>query len=104
MMWRDVIELVGVTTFDENEVGDQIEVPGEIRQVFANKKSIRQSEFYQAAAIGLRPEIMFEVRTIEYQEEKTLLFNGKEYSIVRAFDKNGEITEIVCSGLVNGVG
>lgn len=102
MMWRDVINLSGGITYIENELGDRIEVPGQTRQVFSNKKSVRQSEFYQAQATGLKPEIMFEVRTIEYQDESKLSFNNKEYTIIRAFDK-GEITEIVCSGLVNEV-
>lgn len=103
MLFRDVINLLSQTTYEENELGDQIEVPGEPRQVFANKKSIRQSEFYQAQATGLRPEIMFEVRSIEYNNEPKISFENKEYTIIRAFDK-GEMTEIVCSGLVNGVG
>jgi SPP1 family predicted phage head-tail adaptor len=102
MLFRDVIFLIGVTSYTENDLGDQIEVPGESRQVFANKKSIRQTEFYQAQSTGLKPEMMFEVRSMEYNEEPKLSYNDKEYTIIRAFDK-GEITEIVCSGLVNGV-
>lgn len=103
MLFRDVIDLVGVASYRENQQGDQIKVPGGRRQVFANKKSIRQSEFYQAAATGLRPELMFEVRTSEYNGEKTLIYNAKEYTVIRAFEKGGEFTEIVCSGLVNEV-
>lgn len=102
MLFRDVIQLIGVTSYTENDLGDQIEVPGESRQVFANKKSVRQTEFYQAQATGLKPELMFEVRSIEYQEEPKLAFNGKEYNIIRAYEK-GELTEIVCTGIVNGV-
>jgi SPP1 family predicted phage head-tail adaptor len=101
MMWRDVISLVSEEE-TENELGDVIPVKIS-KQVFANKKSIRQNEFYQAAVAGLRPEIMFEIRTSEYQGEPKVAFNGKEYTIIRTYDKNGEITELVCSGLVNEV-
>jgi hypothetical protein len=45
---------------------------------------------------------MFEVRTSEYKDERKLSYNGKEYTIIRSYDKNGEITELICSGLVNG--
>ena len=99
MLYRDVIKLISITT-TENDMGDTIEVQDE-RQVFADKQSIRQSEFYQAAATGLRPELMFVVRTIEYNGETRLKYNGKEYSIIRTYDKDGELTELVCQGVVN---
>jgi SPP1 family predicted phage head-tail adaptor len=99
MLFRDVISLITVTT-TENELGDTIEVSTE-RQVFADKQSVRQSEFYQAAATGLRPELMFVVRTIEYNGETRLKYNGKIYDIIRTYDKDGELTELVCQGVVN---
>lgn len=98
MLWRDVIDLISVE-YTTNSIGDAI--PQEsARQVYANRKSVRQSEFYQAMATGLRPEIMFEVRSAEYQGEPTVRYEGKDYSIIRAFDR-GEITELICAGLVN---
>ena len=99
MLFRDVIKLISYTT-TENELGDTIEVSTE-RQVFADKQSVRQSEFYQAAATGLRPELMFVVRTIEYNGETRLKYNGKIYDIIRTYDKDGELTELVCQGVVN---
>ena len=99
MLFRDVVDLIRVTT-TTNEIGDSIEVETS-REVFANKKSIRQSEFYQAAMTDLRPELMFEVRSIEYNEEPSLRYEGRDYNIIRTHSKNGEITELVCSGLVN---
>ena len=98
MLFRDVIELI-TTTESENEQGDVVSSPS-FRLVFANKKSIRQTEFYQAQATGLKPELMFEIRTDEYNEETQLRFNDKTYSIIRTHDKNGEIMELICSGLV----
>lgn len=103
MLFRDVIILQGDITYTENEIGDHVETPGQIRQVFANKKSVRQTEFYQAHATGLKPELMFVVRSIEYNQEPKLSYEGKEYTIIRSYDKNGEITELVCTSLVNGV-
>lgn len=99
MLFRDVVELVDIT-YTTNDIGDAIQQETK-RQVFANKKSIRQSEFYQAQATGLRPELMFEIRTEEYQGEPSLEYEGKQYNILRTYDKNGEIIELVCGGLVN---
>ena len=101
MLFRDVIKLVSITT-SENDMGDTIEVETK-REVFTDKKSIRQNEFYQAAATGLRPELMFIIRSIEYEQEPKLEYNSKMYNIIRAYDKDSELTELVCQGLVNGV-
>jgi SPP1 family predicted phage head-tail adaptor len=99
MFFRDVVDLLAIQA-TENDMGDLIETETS-RTVFANKKSITRAEFYQAAMTDLRPELMFEVRTIEYQNEKKLKFNEKTYNIIRVFSKNDEITELVCQGLVN---
>jgi len=88
------------TTIEINDLGDPIETKA-YRTVYAEKMSIRQSEFYQAAATGLKPEIMFEIRTIDYDNENKLKFNEKEYKVIRAYEK-GEYTEIICQGLTNG--
>lgn len=95
-----VIYLISVTT-TENEIGDSIAVPTK-RLAFAEKKSIKQGEFYQAQATGLRPELTFVVWTREYANEGKLEYNGKAYNIIRTYEPNSEDTELTCQGIVNG--
>jgi SPP1 family predicted phage head-tail adaptor len=102
MFYREVIELKSAS-YEENDLGDTVQVLSEPRYVFANKKSVRQSEFYQASAAGFKPELMFEIRSFEYEGENVLTFEGKDLSIIRTHSKNGEITELICTGLVNEV-
>ena len=46
MLWRDIAKLISVSeTVDD--MGDIVQVKTET-EVFVNKKSIRQSEYYQA--------------------------------------------------------
>lgn len=94
----EIIELVS-TVPDVNDLGNTIETEVK-RQIFADKKSIRQSEFYQASATGLKPELMFEVWTDEYQNEEALYYNGKKYKIIRTYDKNVRTMELICTGIV----
>lgn len=101
MRWSDVIYLIG-EVHGENEYGDPVAVDGPPREVYANRKSVRQSEFYQAAMTDLRPEIMFEIRSAEYEGEPKVRFEGRDYSVIRTYD-NGEITELICSGLVGAI-
>lgn len=69
-------------------------------KVYANKKSIRQTEFYQAQATGLKPELAFEIHSIEYENQEILEYNLKKYTIIRTYDK-GEFIELICQGVVN---
>lgn len=96
-MFKDVIELITVDT-TENTIGDSVENKT-YRQVYANKKAVRQSEYYQAMNNGLKPKLMFVIRSIEYSNEESLRYNGKEYSIIRTYDK-GEKIELTCQGQV----
>lgn len=101
MLFRDVIKLIS-TSDTANAIGDPVETQTK-RDVFAEKKSVRQNEFYQAAATGLKPELMFVIRSVEYNNEPKLEYNSKAYNIIRVYDKDGEFTELICSGIVNGV-
>ncbi len=92
-----VIGLI-TTTYDDNT--DKY-VDSDPREVLAEEKSIRQSEFYQAQGTGLRPELTFVVWTDEYNDEQKLTHKDKEYNIIRTFDKDEKETELICSGLVN---
>jgi len=79
----------------ESIVNYEVSKSWEWRDAYANKKSVRQSEAYQAAAVGLKPELMFEVRSFDYEQEERIDYNGKLYEISRVYDR-GEITELVC--------
>lgn len=98
-MYDNIVKLVNETkTVDE--YGDTVVITTH-RTVFAELKSIGQSEFYQAEAVGLKPEIKFVLADfLDYQGEKYLLFqpfNGteEEYSVIRTY-QNGNQLELVC--------
>jgi SPP1 family predicted phage head-tail adaptor len=99
MIWRDIIDLISETT-TSNDLGDYIDSPTST-QVFANKKSIKRNEFYQALSNGLRPEVAFEIRSIDYNNQDRLSYNSQTYNIIRTYSKNDEIIELICNRLVN---
>ena len=74
-----------------NEYGDTVKTYTS-RNVFAEVKSISQSEFYQAEAVGLKPEIKFVIADFaDYQGEKILNYTpfgsetGEDYTILRTY-------------------
>ncbi|CAM3526292.1 phage head closure protein [Paenibacillus lupini] len=95
MMWRDVVKL-----FSLSLVGtDNQSVAETDRTVFANKKSVARSEFYQAFANNLKPTIIFEVRSVEYEGEQKLQHNGVDYIILRTYSRNDETIELTCQSV-----
>jgi len=83
----------------QNELGDTINTYEESK-VIARLKSIRQSEFWQAQAAGFKPEIQFNIRDFEYENEKRLKYNNNTYKIVRTYSDSGNI-ELICTKEVN---
>lgn len=98
-MFDDVIKLLSRTD-TVNKYGDTVSTFTE-RTVFAEVKSVGQTEFYQAQAIGLKPEIKFVIADFaDYGGEKQLKykpFGGTEqtYDILRTY-RNKINLEIVC--------
>lgn len=101
-MYDDVATLItyGTSTFDEygNESIDTDKV-----DVFVQPRSVYQSEYYNAAQLGLKPSITFELANREdYHDEKVVEFHDKYYTVIRA-DWNAQKDKIslVCEERVN---
>lgn len=69
------------------------------KQLFAAVRSITQSEFYQAQAVGLKPEYKFVIADyLEYNNEKIVEYNNVRYSVKRTY-RTGNQLEIIAYGL-----
>ena len=54
------------------------------RTVFVQPRGVYASEFYNAAQLGLKPSLtLYMTNRNDYQGEKILEFDGKEYSVIR---------------------
>lgn len=96
---NDVIELIEIKT-SQNKIGDCIDTKS-YTEIFAKRKSIKQSEFYQAQASGFKPEISFEINSFEYNNETRVRYNNKEYKVLRTYQVSVDRLEIVLEGVVN---
>ena len=98
-MYNEVIKLIAEEE-SIDEYGDTVVVPSE-RIVFAQLKSIGQSEFYQAQAVGIKPEIKFVISDyLDYQNEEILKYADikgveNEYRIIRTYRQNNTL-ELIC--------
>lgn len=99
-MYDSIIKLIKETS-TVDEYGDKVVTTSE-RTIFAELKSIGQTEFYQANANGFKPELKFVIADyLDYQGEKKLKhqeFNsdkGETYEVIRTY-RNGTLLEITC--------
>lgn len=95
-MFNEVIYL-STKNSQINNVGDRIQTEERVLRL-AKIKSIGQSEFYQAQAQGLKPEIKFVLADyLDYNNQEEVIYNGFRYKILRTFRTGSEL-EIVCYG------
>ncbi len=100
-MRRDSVIYLIPSHIEKDDIGNQKEVLGEPIKRLAEKKSVRQSEFYQAATTDFKPEVIFKIWTHEYKGEKFLSFKNQTYRIIRTFEKNFRELELVCEVKIN---
>lgn len=95
MYWNELIKLgqrVEIVTRGEVIVSTQY------TEVFANKLSIRQSEFYESQKVGLRPEIAFAIKVEQFNNHDSVEYKGKKYEIIRTFEnQKNETMELYLS-------
>ena len=93
-MHNDILTLVK-ETFDTNEYGDSVSSESS-REVFCKVRSVGMKEKYQAQAVGLLPEMVFELPDYyEYDDERKVRYQGKEYRIIRTYKKETNEIELV---------
>lgn len=75
------LKAFGTPTFDAegNERFEVIE-----REVYVLPRGVYQSEFYNAAQIGLKPSLtLFIANKEDYHGEKVLTYDGRDYDVIR---------------------
>ncbi|HDR7363142.1 TPA: phage head closure protein [Bacillus toyonensis] len=98
---NDILVFPVVTT-TKDELG-QVEVSEDFtRQVFCEKKSVSQNEFFQAGQNGFKPKCVLIVYTLDYQEEQKVKYREKEHSIYRTYERDDEKIELYCEVKTGG--
>ena len=88
MNFDTLIKLIQQTGSDTDSSGNAVYTETSTT-VFAEKRSVRQTEFYQAATLGFKPEICLEVYSFEYHNEQLCELDGERFRIYRAFAVKG---------------
>lgn len=103
MMFDEIISLIRQTE-QPDEYGDTVCTKTE-RQVYAEIMSIGQTEFYQAADKGLKPEVKFKLADYEdFQGEKYIKYKNTVYEVLRTYKTSRNELEITVHGGVKDGG
>ncbi|WP_025849110.1 hypothetical protein [Paenibacillus ehimensis] len=102
MTYDHEVTLIG-QKFGEDDVGNQIPVEKET-VVLCSKKSASRTEFYNAAAAGLRPEFVLIVHAYEYSGERIVEFDSVRYSVIRTYQTGIEETELTLERMIGNGG
>lgn len=92
--WDDEIILISVSNGVDEDGFPTDGVPIET-SVMANRLPVNSSEFYQSNKEGYTISEAFEIHTIEYNGEQSLMFEDDSYRIRRTYRKD-EYTELFC--------
>ena len=96
---NEVLTLIRQTQ-GSDEYGDPV-VTESTREVFGRLGSIGQAEFYQAHAVGLKPELKFILADyLDYENETLVEYQGQRFRVLRTF-RNGQELELVLYQEVN---
>jgi SPP1 family predicted phage head-tail adaptor len=101
-MYDDVATLIsyGTSTFDE--YGNE-SIETEKTDVFVMPRGVYQSEYYNAAQVGLKPSITFELTNREdYNDQKVVEYHERFYTVIRV-DWNAQRDKIslICEERTN---
>ena len=105
VVYDEIIYFSDFKTGSERDTyGDPVEKEIRTPEIFAEKKSISQTEFYQAQTAGSKPELKFVIPDyLEYSGQQYLIHAGIRYKILRTYRTDGNDLEITCYGGVRDV-
>lgn len=88
-MYEDLAILKSNPTATYDDYGNEVTTYFE-RTVFVKTRSVYQSEFYNAAHLGIQPSIVLTISNrADYHGEKLVEFHGRDFDVIRADWSNG---------------
>jgi SPP1 family predicted phage head-tail adaptor len=86
----------------QDDLGQAEDTEEFTRLVFCEKKSVPQSEFFQAGQSGIKASCVLVINLFDYQEETKVKYHEKIYHIYRTFERQDERIELYCEVRAGG--
>jgi len=74
------------------------------REVYVMPRGVYQSEYYNAAQVGLKPSITFELTVRDdYEGEKVVIYNDRTFDVIRVdWNAQRDRLSLICEERANG--
>ena len=95
MRMSEIIKLVTSTTAP-NEVGIPVETTTSV-DVYADRKSVKRTEYYAANAAGSRADVTFVVNADDYSGQMRVEHGSEKYEVTRAYQAGLGRVELTCA-------
>lgn len=94
------LKAYGTPTYDE--YGNEVQTVSET-EVFVQPRGVYQSEFYNAAQLGLKPSLtLFLPNREDYAGQKLLEYEGTEYNVIRVdWNAQRDGISLICEERIN---
>lgn len=102
MTYDHELKLISFTS-SKDENADPILIPHET-VILCGLNSVGRGEFYAAAALQLRPELVFTIHAYEYDHQQLVEFQGTRYKVIRTYSTGFEELELTCQKEAGSVG
>lgn len=84
----DTVATLYQETVSQDAMLNEVKTYGEGKDVPVRRtRSITRSEFYQAAAQGLKPAAVLTIFFADYEGEKVVVWQGNAYRVTRTYQK-----------------
>lgn len=92
-MWNNEIILIAKKITGQDKLKQNI--TEEVKtKLLCRKRSITRSEFYQANQAGIRPSLLVDIHSFEYENQELAEFDGKKYRIIKTYPVDLEVLEL----------
>lgn len=103
-MTKNIILTLITPVMQADEYGIMQPMEPERRDVMARLDSITASEFFEAGRNGLKPEYRFIMFLYDYDGQKIVEYEGRQYSVYRTYMGRNDTVELYVEqrGATNG--
>lgn len=91
-MRNDVITLVS-KTYQNDTYGIERETVS-TSSIYCDVRSITQTEFYEGAKVGMKPEYRFDVFVWDYDGQPEVIYDGVTYTVYRTYQASPDVLEL----------
>lgn len=100
---RDVTCTLLNTTITSNSIGVQSESTTQTVCPIIKIEDIYSKEYYEANQQGSKPTLRIRISTLNYSDQKELIYKGVTYTVIRTQEPVADETILICERKIKNV-